>query len=164
MQIADVLYDIDQSLSIDIYGNAAEADQVEFNRYANIRYHGFVSAQSLHGILERSDILLHVESFREAIASKLQYAFSTKIAQYLCACRPLLCYAPAGSASSEYLRQENGALVAANVTELKIGLTELIRAPALRAAYAERARRLGLQNHNREITAAFVKREIDSLL
>ena len=50
MQIADVLYDIDQSLSIDIYGNAAEADQVEFNRYANIRYHGFVSAQSLHGI------------------------------------------------------------------------------------------------------------------
>ena len=164
VQIADVLYDIDQSLSIDIYGNAAEADQVKFTRYANIRYHGFVSAQSLHGILERSDILLHVESFREAIASKLQYAFSTKIAQYLCAGRPLLCYAPAGSASSEYLRQENGALVAANVTELKIGLTELIRDPALRAAYAERARRLGLQNHNREITAAFVKREIDSLL
>ena len=110
-----------------------------------------------------SDILLHVESFDEEIVSRLHYAFSTKLAQYLCSGRPLLCYAPEGSVSSEYLKQEKGALVVTNISELKLGLTKLVLDPEFRAEYAEHARQLGIKNHNHEITAALVKQEINSM-
>lgn len=163
VQIADVLHDIDRNLFIDIYGNVTGSDRKKFEQHTNIQYHGFVSAQILHDILERSDVLLHVESFDAAIASKLHYAFSTKLAQCLCSGRPLLCYAPRGSVSSEYLIQENGALVATNISELKAGLTKLIQDPKLRVEYAEHAHQLGIQNHTQKKTAALVKQEIDLL-
>lgn len=163
IQIADVLRGIEQSLSIDIYGNTTDADKRRLAQHENIRYHGFVPAQKLHDIAEKSDVLVHVESFDEDMISKLHYAFSTKIAQYLCAGRPVLCYAPEGSISSEYLKRENGALVATDISQLESGLRRLIQDPEFRTAYAERARQLGAKNHNREITAALVKREIDLL-
>lgn len=65
VQIADVLYDIDHSLFIDLYGNATDEDIAKFEQHTNIRYHGFVSAQVIHNVLEKSDILLHVESFED---------------------------------------------------------------------------------------------------
>ena len=75
----------------------------------------------------------------------------------------MLCYAPADSASAEYLKRENGALVAVNRSELQNGLSQLIRDPALRTRYADRAKQLGLKNHNRETTAAYVRQEIEAL-
>lgn len=163
IQVADVLYDIDRDLVINIYGNATNANKEKFEQHANIRYHGFVPPQSLQNILEGSDILIHVESFDKEIFSKLRYAFSTKLAQYLCAGRPLLCYAPKDCASAEYLKQENGAVVATNVSELTNGLKKLIEDPEFRAGYAVRARQLGIKNHDQKATASLVKQEIESL-
>lgn len=94
----------------------------------------------LQEIMERSDILVHVESFSPESISKLQYAFSTKLAQYLCAGRPILCYAPEGSTSAEYLKQENGAVVAANLTELESGLERLIMEPEVRYSIRQTCR------------------------
>ncbi len=163
LQAADALSAVTPQLQLDIYGRAEEADKIRFAQHPNIRFHGFVPSESLRGIADRSDILLHVESFQAEIASRLRYAFSTKLAQYLCAGRPVLCYAPADSASAEYLKRENGALVAVNRSELQNGLSQLIRDPALRTRYADRAKQLGLKNHNRETTAAYVRQEIEAL-
>ncbi len=163
LQVADVLHRIDSNLILDIYGNAADEDKEKFAQHSNIRYHGFVSADMLQEIMERSDILVHVESFSPESISKLQYAFSTKLAQYLCAGRPILCYAPEGSTSAEYLKQENGAVVAANLTELESGLERLIMEPEVRIQYARHAEQLGMKNHDRETTAAFVKQVIENL-
>lgn len=163
IQVADALGEIEAGLCLDVYGNAKGEDKTRLEQHPHIRYHGFVSSQALRGISDRSDVLIHVESFDEAIVSKLHYAFSTKLAQYLCAGRPILCYAPEGSTSSEYLRRENGAVTAANPDELRRGLERLLREPDFRAGYAERARQLGMKNHDRETTAARVRREIEAL-
>lgn len=163
ISVAEVLYDIDNDLILDIYGNATDEDKSKFEQHINIRYHGFVPPEVLPDIAEKSDILIHVESFEEERIAKLRYAFSTKLAQYLCSGRPVVCYAPKESASSEYLCHENGALVATNCSELKSGLKELISNPDVREEYANRAKELGAKNHNREITALFVKQEIDTL-
>ena len=163
LQVADVLCAIAPELKLDIYGMAVDADRIKLEKHSSIRFHGFVPPEALGGIADRSDILLHVESFQEEIAPKLRYAFSTKLAQYLCAGRALLCYAPEGSASAEYLKQENGAFVAASRSELQCGLEQLIRNQQFRTEYAERGKQLGIKNHNCETTAAYIRQEIEAL-
>ena len=163
LQIADVLHEIDSSLSLNIYGNAADADKEKMGLRSNIRYHGFVSAEVLHDVAEKSDILIHAESFDAAMVHKLRFAFSTKLAQYLCAGRTILCYAPAESTSAKYLKGANGAVVATNPIELRHSLEQLVYDPELRVEYADLAGKLGRKNHNRERTAAFVKLVVDSL-
>lgn len=163
LQVADVLSAVAPELWLDIYGKAADADSIKLEQQSNIRFHSFVPPETLRSIAESSDILLHVESFQEEIASKLHYAFSTKLAQYLCAGRPLLCYAPESSASVEYLKRENGALVATSRSELQNGLGQLIRDQKFRAGYANRAKQLGIKNHDCTTTAAYVRQEIEAL-
>ena len=164
LQTADILRGINQNLHIDVYGNANAADEDRLRAHPNISYHGFVSQAALQKIIERSDILLHVESFDPEIVPRLRYAFSTKIAQCLCAGRPLLCYAPEGSASVEYLKDTNGALVAVNLPELKRKLEQLVLSGELRKEYAARASQIGKENHRCENTSAAVREKIEGIL
>ena len=164
LQIADILREMNVHLSINVYGTANEVDEKRLCEHSNICYHGFVSSSELQGVIEQSDILLHVESFVPEIVPKLRYAFSTKIAQCLCAGRPVFCYAPDGSASVEYLKKENGALVATNLPELKEKLRQFISNPELRMEYADRALQLGKKNHQRENTAVLIRRNIEELI
>lgn len=164
LQIADILREMDANLSINVYGTANEVDKKRLCEHSNICYHGFVSSSELQRVIEQSDILLHVESFDPEIVPKLRYAFSTKIAQCLCAGRPIFCYAPLGNASVEYLNNENAALVATNQPELKEKFRQFIVCPDLRTQYAERALKLGKNNHQRGNTAALIRQNIEELL
>lgn len=164
LQVAHTLAEIDETLKLDIYGNAKEEDAHAFQQEPNIQYHGFVQAQALHSIIESADILLHVESFDHRITEKLRYAFSTKIAQCLCAGRCLLTYAPKETASTEYLLSTGGAVVATCQSDLKARLAELVAQPELRAQYANRARDLGLKNHSAETTSQQFQNKIQMIL
>lgn len=164
LEVAAVLNRIDPGLRLDIYGNALPEAARRFEETENIRYHGFVDAPTLHGIVEKSDILLHVESFDETIIPKLKYAFSTKIAQCLCAGRCFVSFAPTGTASSRYLRSAEGALLLSDEQELEKWLTKLVHNPDLRREYAQKAAQTGQTNHNMEATAARVRRDVEGLL
>lgn len=164
LRVARVLSRIDPALRLDIYGNALPEAAEAFSRQENIRYHGFVDAAALHGIVEKSDILLHVESFDETIIPKLKYAFSTKIAQCLCAGRCFVSFAPQGSASSRYLQNAQGAALVSDEAQLEQLLRELVADPALRQSYAQKAAATGRANHDMQTTAARVRREMEGLL
>ena len=163
LQVARILGRIDPELRLDIYGNAMPEAAQRFHETDNIRYHGFVNAEQLHEIVERSDILLHVESFDDQIIPKLKYAFSTKIAQCLCAGRCFVSFAPTGTASSQYLRSAEGALLVSEETELEALLRKLVENPTLRQEYAQKAAATGLKNHRMETTAQRVRQEIEGL-
>ncbi|MCD8340930.1 MAG: glycosyltransferase [Clostridiales bacterium] len=164
LQLADVLAEIDSTLKIDVYGTAVEADAALLRERANVDYHGFVSAQALHEVIEQSDILLHVESFDVRLVDKLKYAFSTKLAQCLCAGRCLLSYAPEGTASTQYLLSEQAAAVATNLRELRQVLTEVVTHEEIRMAYARRGYAAAQRNHRAEVTSQRVKAEITAVL
>lgn len=164
LKVSEILERIDPTLVLDIYGNAAEELAERFYARPNISYHGFVDADTLHGIVERSDILLHVESFDEKIMPKLKYAFSTKIAQCLRSGRCFVTYAPAETASTRYLTVKGGAAVASSEQELEELLRRLVTEPELRREYAEIARAAGEKNHKMSVTAAYVREEIEALL
>lgn len=163
LQVADVLRRIDTSLVLDIYGNATRENAEKFQEHENICYHGFINAQQLHEVIAQSDILLHVESFDEAIIPKLKYAFSTKIAQCLCSGRCFISYAPRQTASTQYLLSVEGALVASAEKELFELLQSLVTNPLLRQECARKAYRTGLRNHQQQNTAEWVRREIGGI-
>ena len=164
LQVAGVLERIDPALRLHIYGNAKAEDEKRFAACENIRYHGFVDAAQLHDIVEESDILLHVESFDEKIVPKLRYAFSTKIAQCLCAGRCFVSFAPVDSASGRYLAEAEGAILVSDEASLEQILGQLAKDPALRQEYARKAAKTGRENHNRAITARRVREEIEGIL
>lgn len=146
LQVAEVLERIDPALKLDIYGNATAENAARFRERGNICYHGFINAEKLHGVIAESDILLHVESFDEKIMPKLKYAFSTKIAQCLCAGRCFVSYAPQETASSKYL-EAAGLKVASNSVSLESTLSELIQNTDERKARAEKTLQAGKKNH-----------------
>lgn len=164
LQVAAVLNRIDPELRLDIYGNALPEAAQRFNDCENICYHGFVNAEQLREIIEQSDVLLHVESFDETIIPKLKYAFSTKIAQCLCTGRCFVSYAPTGTASSQYLRDAEGALLVSDEQELENLLRNLVRDSDLRLEYAQKAAQTGLNNHRMQTTAQWVREEIEAIL
>ncbi len=163
LRVADILGEISPDLHLDIYGKALPEDEERFLAHKNIAYHGFVDAQRLQEIIERSDILLHVESFDPAIAQRLKYAFSTKIAQCLCAGRCFVSFAPEETASSRYLLSIDGAAVAKNEQELQELLAKLTSQPALRRSYAQKALEWGKKNHEKERSSQALRRHLQSI-
>lgn len=164
METAEIIREIDPELRLDIYGNASPEAEMMFCTAENIRYHGFVNADSLRKITEESDILFHVESFESEIMERLKYAFSTKIAQCLCAGRSFLSYAPEKTASTQYLLSCGGALVATDRTSLKQILQRLCADPTYRCEWALKAQGVGRKNHSMEATAARIREEIEQIM
>lgn len=162
LQVAEVLERIDPEMKLGIYGNATEENAAKFRARGNICYHGFINAEQLHGVIAESDILLHVESFDEEIMPKLKYAFSTKIAQCLCAGRCFVSYAPRETASSRYMESE-GLEVAADTGTLESLLNVLIRDADARKARAEIALRVGKKNHQLAVTAENLRSAVSLL-
>lgn len=164
LQTADALTEIDPSCVIDVYGNAPDGELEKLSAHPGTIYHGFVSAEQLHEIIDASDILLHVESFDPAYIDKLKYAFSTKIAQCFCAGRCLFSYAPKGTASTQYLLSTESAVVAAAPDELKNGLALIINNKEIRTEYAKRAKRLATQKHDMASVSRQIKDQVGVIL
>lgn len=147
-----------------VYGNAPDGELEKLSAHPGVIYHGFVSAEQLHEIIDASDILLHVESFDPAYIDKLKYAFSTKIAQCFCAGRCLFSYAPKGTASTQYLLSTESAVVAAAPDELKNGLALIINNKEIRTEYAKRAKRLATQKHDMVSVSRQIKDQVGVIL
>jgi glycosyltransferase involved in cell wall biosynthesis len=164
LQVADVVKEVLPQQRIDVYGSAIPENAEKLKNHPTIRYHGFVSSEPLKKIIAESDLLLHVESFDETISEKLKYAFSTKIAQCLCAGRCFVSYAPSGTASSQYLQKSGGAIMVTDRDELASVLYRLVNDPSLREEYARKAGSVGSANHNMQLTAAEVREKIERML
>lgn len=164
LKVADTLQAISPEVVLDIYGNASPEASRAFEAHPAISYRGFVDAATLRNIISDTDILIHTESFDETIIPKLRYAFSTKIAQCLCAGRCFVSFAPAQTASSQYLAAADGAIFVSNETELKQALQQLIEDPALRQAYAHKAAKTGLENHHMQTIAQRVQQEVEAIM
>ncbi len=163
--VAQALETIDPALEIQVYGTAQGEDLEKLRCTRGIRYHGFVPPAQLHGIIEQADLLLHVESFDEKIRKKLRYAFSTKIAQCLCAGRCLVTFAPMDTASTQYLASLHGAAaVVCRQENLRAMLEVLVNDAAVRAAYAARALDAGKKNHAMEKTSGCVRKRMEERL
>lgn len=118
VDFSKALHHVNPCSILSIYGYVPADEVHKFALLDNVKLMGVVPANELRDIKERSDVLVHVESFDPLIMPKLRYAFSTKIAQYLCAGRCIISYAPRDMASSEYLIQSKSVLFASTYLDL----------------------------------------------
>ncbi len=164
LDVAKTLEVLDPKLFMDVYGSARGGEDEKLRQAANVRFHGFVDQEKLRQVKNEADILLHAESFDPAIIPKLEYAFSTKIAQCLCAGRSFLSYAPGELASTQYLLGEGCAVVATSKKELEEKLRELISNRELRVRYARLAKQTAQKNHCRQTMAQQVRQQIEAII
>ena len=164
IEIADTIKNISPNKKIDVFGKASDVDKQRLLFHPNINYHGLVGQDVLYKVKKDADILLQVESFVPEITKKLKYAFSTKIAQCLCAGRALLSYAPIETASTVYLKAENAAVITYNKSTLREELIKLIKHAEYRTEYANKALATAKRNHNSVEIGKVVKQRIEQIL
>lgn len=164
LDVAKALETADPTLYIDVFGSARGGEDEKLKHISNVRFHGFVDQEKLRQVKMESDILLHAESFDPDLIPKLQYAFSTKIAQCLCAGRSLLSYAPKELISTRYLLDEGCAVVATSKEELEEKLRELVSKEEMRVHYADLAKDTAQKNHCREVMARQVREQIEAII
>lgn len=163
LDVAETMKKIDEKLVLDIYGRTSEENIAEMEKAGNIRYHGMVNQEVLTEVKNNADILLCVESFEKDIVKKLRYAFSTKIAQCLCAGRCVLVYAPKETASTQYFIKSGSAAVASNKDELEKVLGELIAFPEKRKFYAKAAKKTAKENHDSKAVSEKIRSDMESV-
>lgn len=163
IEMAGALEKIDENLYIDVYGSTSEENENKLRNVPNIHFHGFVSQNVLGKIKEEADILLHTESFDSEIVPKLKYAFSTKIAQYLCSGRCVVSYAPEETASSQYLINTKSAVVVTRAERLEESLREVVFDGEKRMQYARQAYMTAKENHDMTKTAKMISEAINTV-
>lgn len=164
LMVGNALSKIDSNLSVDVYGQASSEDEKKLNDCRSLRYHGKVQPEKLKRIKDESDILIHVESFDPSIQKKLKYAFSTKIAQYLCAGRCVVTIAPEKLASTQYLRMTKAAYIINDRSNIKEQLEIIINDQNMRTQYAKKAIEIAKKNHDLDMVSNKFKLDIKELL
>lgn len=149
VEIANALQKISPELYLDVYGRIPnETVQLAFESCAGIRYNGFVSYDEVVEIMQKSDLLIHAESFSTFYKNDLRYAFSTKIADSLASGTCFLLYAPWEMACTEYLLQNHTAYVVDQKEKLLPSLQELLADSSKLKRFIPRALEVVSENHD----------------
>ena len=106
---------------------------------------GGVECEQLKHILNRSTILVHLESFDKKNIYDTKLSLSTKIPEYLSVGKPILAIGPAEISSMQYL--SDVASCVTNLDQMYSNIYELISNPKLLNNYGLLAREKYLKNH-----------------
>lgn len=139
---------------LEIYSGTAVSPQIQERLTKGVMtFCGKLSASEVCRIQEDSDILLHVESFKEKDRYITRYSISTKIGEYLARGRCILALGPPDVASIEYLRDHKlGAVLTSTKTDvIKKCLLDLVNNEEERLAYGKRAYEQARTVHNRTV-------------
>ena len=149
-EVAQVIKDMGLDLSIDVYGKGFPEIEVFLKQCDGVSFHGFVSYATINEIIQKSDILLHVESQEEKHAESLKYGFSTKIADCLSSGRPFLLYSSRNIACAQYIIENDCAWFADSKESLISAINSIIHDKFNRDRIIGNAIAVSKNNHNLE--------------
>lgn len=148
LEVADVLATIDSQICLDIYGLCKDKNDIDLLRsHKNIRYHGFVSYDTVLSKIAQADILIHVES--PFSVSHIRYGFSTKIPDSLASGSCFFVYSPTDIAGTEYIMSNIPEIVANDSIELKNKLNKIVRDRDYRYSLVNKCLNLAERNHSK---------------
>lgn len=111
--------------------------------------YGCVSAERIKELQKEADILVYAEPIDLKNRLLARLSFSTKIVDYLKACKPILAIGPDNIASMEYLKDNNCAFVCKDLPEIKQKLQEIISNRDFMGEIALKAYMCGRANHEK---------------
>ena len=138
---------------LDIYtGNKLNKKQKKLlNDGINSFVHNLVSQQELKKIYSESDIALHVESFDLKNKLKVRLSFSTKIIDCLESTCAIMAICDKGQAGYSYLKEEDIAICIDDLKNIESTLNNICENPHVINEYSEKARKCGINNHQKEM-------------
>ena len=134
---------------LEVYSNTP-IDELEKDQYydnTNAFYMGARSYEEIKKIQNNADLVLHVESFESGQMEKVKYSFSTKIIDCLQSGSVVIGIGPSKSASIEYLRKVNGAIVIDDPLNIYKTLVDLIHEKDILLQRAFATREYAIENH-----------------
>lgn len=139
-------------IQLHIYTNnhIKESDKQKLTEKGSVIFEKPVPYSQVGSILEKSDVLLFVESLDKKYNKKARLSFSTKITDYFESGKCVLAIGPADSASLEYLRVENAALVVNEEQGIYDALQRICKSDAVQL-FSLKAFECGKRNHDLHI-------------
>ncbi len=149
IEIADTLQRINSDCKLDIYGKIPNEDiKQKFESCNGINYKGFVNYDEVVSIMQKSDLLIHVENFSDFYREDLKYAFSTKISDSLACGTCFFVYAPLEIASIKYLIDNQAACVVTKQENLQGELERILFDKEKRNNYISKAKKVVEENND----------------
>lgn len=139
IEIGDALHQISPDYHLDVYGRATPDVEKQLDAAAGIKYHGLVTYQEVIEVMEKSDFMIHAESFTPFWVKDLSTAFSTKLSDILSAGKCLILYADSSLACSNYVKKNNCGCLITEQKLLKKQLVELINSSETQDLYRKNA-------------------------
>ena len=143
-----------QFFSLDIYTNSKLTKKnIKLLNIQNVSVlHEGVSKEEVLKLQKKADILLFAEALEGKYRNAARLSFSTKITDYLSANRAILAIGPNDIAPIEYLSDNDIAIVASDLQEIKSTLERILfDRDRILNEYAKKAYTFGKQYHSREI-------------
>lgn len=152
----------DGEVLIDLYSTEKRRQITKHLTKENgIDFHGGISAAEVKKVIEKTDILLHIESMDKINREKVRYSVSTKIADSLASGKCLFAYGPEEVASIQHLIQNNCAIVATSEEELKTALKVAFEDSEKRETVCKNAVKTAEKYHSGEINDRMFKEVLE---
>lgn len=136
---------------IDLYSTEKRPQITKYlTRENGIDFHGGISADEVKRVIEKTDILMHIESLDENNRKKVRYSVSTKIADSLASGKCLFAYGPEEVASMQHLIRNECAIAATSPSELETALKSAFEDGEMRKLVSQKAVETAEKYHNQE--------------
>lgn len=122
-----------------------------------------VSYNEVQGIIEDSDVLLMVESFKNKYKNIARLSYSTKISDYLYSGKCIFVYGPKDIAPIDFFIKNNAGIVASDSNELKMKLNDLLNENLLNT-YSKNAQRCARIFHDKKNNKELIFGKISHIL
>lgn len=121
-------------------------NKLEYNNIS--RFCGKISNEKLEYLIEKADIVLHVEPFALKGSLKVAMSFSTKLVDYFYKGKCIFSVGSKRSSSIQYLIKNNAALVATDIKQMERNLEKILSDYSLVSFYEKQAYTIGQEYHD----------------
>ena len=126
LDVANCIHAFEDSLVLDVYGDASEEVKAAMEAAPSVAYHGKVPYRELLKAFETTDLLVHVEDFSEYRQLDCAHGFSTKIGDCYRSGIPFFLYGPASIPCIQFGLDLCPEYTAASPEELKAKLEAIL--------------------------------------
>ena len=148
VEVAEVIKELNCGIVFDVYGKGYIDAVRRLEGCKDMNYHGFIPYEEIVGVIQHSDIVLHVESQDPDVVESIKYGFTTKIADCLSCGKPFLLYAPKEIACSQYLMANDCAWYADSRESLKEAILSILNDDETRGRKLAKAKEIATKNHS----------------
>lgn len=146
----DEINEGEQHIVLNIYTRTPieEERKAQMVRNGNVVFHESVPYAEVQHVIEQNDVVVFVESLRNAYKHVARLSFSTKITDYLASGKCIFAVGPSDSAPIEYFMENDSAIVACDYIGIKKKLQDLLSHDMVNA-YSLKAYNCGKKNHDK---------------